>query len=132
MSLAGLAMLMTVVMGGFQIFNPKSDIKDAKEDVLKQIGALDHAIADLKTDLRWNYASKDLLAGKIDAEDKEKASYRLGMERLIARIENKTNSLDADIHATYSPKDAIAAIQSRIVELERAARDNASSKAGAR
>ena len=114
--IAGLGVVMSLGNGFWSLANPRGDIKELKDDVGKQF-------AKIENDLKWQFASKDLVNGKIDSIKEENTTYRLGMERLIGRIETKANTLDVEIHGTYSPKDAIAQIQARIIELERVMRD---------
>src|ERR1035437_3057498 len=111
--IAGLGVVMSLGNGFWSLANPRGDIKELKDDMSKQF-------AKIENDLKWQFASKDLVNGKIDSIKEENVTYRLGMERLIGRIETKANSLDVEIHGTYSPKDALAQLQARIIELERA------------
>jgi hypothetical protein len=114
--IAGLGVVMSLGNGFWSLANPRGDIKELKDDVGKQF-------AKIENDLKWQFASKDLVNGKIDSIKEENTTYRRGMEALILRIETKANTLDVEIHGTYSPKDAIAQIQARIIELERVIRD---------
>src|ERR1017187_5416624 len=116
--IAGLGVVMSLGNGFWSLANPRGDIKELKDDNEKHF-------AKLENDLKWQFASKDLVNGKIESIKEEGTTYRLGMERLIGRIEVKANALDSEIHGTYSPKDAIASIQARIIELERRAQDTA-------
>ena len=116
--IAGLGVVMSLGNGFWSLANPRGDIKELKDDVNKQF-------AKIENDLKWSFASKDLVNGKVDSIKEENLTYRRGMEMIIGRIENKANAIDTEIHGTYSPKDAIASIQARIIELERRAQDTA-------
>lgn len=114
--IAGLGVVMSLGNGFWSLANPRGDIKELKDDVGKQF-------AKIENDLKWQFASKDLVNGKVDSIKEENLTYRRGLELLISRIETKANSLDVEIHGTYSPKDALAQLNARIAELERAMRD---------
>ena len=114
--IAGLGVVMSLGNGFWSLANPRGDIKELKDDNEKHF-------AKLENDLKWQFASKDLVNGKIDSIKEEGVTYRLGMERLIGRIETKANSLDSEIHGVYSPKDQFTQLNARLIELERAMRD---------
>ena len=114
--IAGLGVVMSLGNGFWSLANPRGDIKELKDDVGKQF-------AKIENDLKWQSASKDLANGKIDSIKEENTTYRLGMERLIGRIEVKANSIDSEIHGVYSPKDQFTQLNARLIELERAMRD---------
>ena len=114
--IAGLGVVMSLGNGFWSLANPRGDIKELKDDNEKHF-------AKLENDLKWQFASKDLVNGKIDSIKEESTTYRLGMERLIGRIEVKANALDSEIHGVYSPKDQFTQLNARLIELERAMRD---------
>ena len=114
--IAGLGVVMSLGNGFWSLANPRGDIKELKDDNEKHF-------AKLENDLKWQFASKGLVNGKIDSIKEENTTYRLGMERLIGRIEVKANSIDSEIHGVYSPKDQFTQLNARLIELERAMRD---------
>lgn len=109
------AVMMSMASGFWQLANPRDDIKSVQTSVWQlkneEIKQLREELEKLRVELRWTYATKE-----------EGKTYREGLERLIARIETKANTLDSEIHSVGF-KDAIAQLQSRVIELERALRD---------
>lgn len=95
--------LMLTMLGGFwSLADPRGAINKLEKD---------HD--DFKQEVRRVYVNKE-----------ENKTWRDSTERLISRIEKKADTLDAEIH-TYSAKDALNALQGRIVDIERWVREPA-------
>lgn len=99
MGLAGVATIVAIASGGYQLFSPKADIERVDNRVAAGEKRLDEKFEQLRKDLEWRFITKE--------------TVKLYVEHLrdIDKLENE--------HV----REAITAHQSRLIELERASRD---------
>lgn len=99
MTLAGVATLVAVVSGGYQLFSPKDDINRVDKRLADAEQRFDEKLTQLRKDMEWRYATKEIL--------------KLHVDQL-----RELDHLNGD-----RTKEALLSHQSRLIELERASRD---------
>lgn len=96
---------------------------------------LEKRVNTIEQDLAWKYVNKELAAKDIGFIERTLADLKSGkvdrnvydmkaasVDRQLALLRDHYKDLDRSINQTFNARDALTALQSRILELERAAR----------
>lgn len=122
--IAGAALFLTTAGGIWSLVNPKGDT----ERLEKRIQTVEDALA-------WKFVSKELLAKDIEflrlqildlrggKTEKDVYEQKVGqLDNSLRILRERLKDLDHSVNVTYSAKDALQQLQTRIGELERSAR----------
>lgn len=122
----GLALLLTLASGFWQLANPRTDISELN----KKIEHVQRDTADKFLTLREHgiyVSSVERRLEKLEHDSVNAGLYteaNKAREEQIARIAARLGVLETSLTATYSPKDALTAIQTRIDRLEQWFKDS--------
>ncbi len=96
---------------------------------------LEKRVGKIEDDLPWKYVSRELLAKDVDyvkaalielkrskTEQEVYDQKVASLERQVSLLRERLKDLDHSVNQTFNARDALAAIQSRILELERTTR----------
>jgi len=122
----GLALLLTLASGFWQLANPRTDISELN----KKIEHVQHDTADKFLTLREHGIYVSAVERRLEKLERDSVNAGLyteankAREEQIARIATRLSILETSINATYSPKDALTTIQNRIDRLEQWFKDS--------
>lgn len=96
---------------------------------------IEKRVSKIEDDLPWKYVSKEVLAkdidylrgavSKLERSKTEQDVYEqkvVSLDRQLSLLRERLKDLDHSVNQTFNAKDALNALQSRLLELERATR----------
>lgn len=96
---------------------------------------IEKRVSQIENDLPWKYVSKEVLAkdidylrgavAKLERSKTEQDVYEqkvTSIERQLSLLRERLKDLDHSVNQTFNARDAMTALQARILELERATR----------
>lgn len=120
--IAGCALAFAAISGGFSFLTGGNDKLEKRVTVIEET-------------MTWKYITKEVAAKdivyieraladlKVSKTDKDIYDQKVAsLERQIGLLRERLKDLDHSVNQTFNAKDALATIQSRILELERAGR----------
>lgn len=124
--IAGSAMIITFAGGLWSLVNPQRDT----EKIEKRLAVLEESLS-------WKYVTKEsaikdlvlidrsVTELKVTKTDKDIYDQKVtSIDRQISLLRDRLKDLDHSVNQTFNARDALNSIATRLLELERAGRNN--------